>query len=97
LIYFDKFFNNILEEEIDEIVSNICQTNRNLGEVMTWGMLKSKDIYISRKKLRDSLKRIDIEGVERRKKRALKRRVYSVPHANYLWHLDGHHKLIRQD
>jgi hypothetical protein len=69
LIYFDKFFNNILEEEIDEIVSNICQTNRNLGEVMIWGMLKSKDIYISRKKLRDSLKRIDIEGVERRKKR----------------------------
>jgi hypothetical protein len=50
LIYFDKFFNNILEEEIDEIVSNICQTNRNLGEVMIWGMLKSKDIYISTKK-----------------------------------------------
>jgi hypothetical protein len=66
--------------------------NDDLGNVK-----KSKEIYISRKKLRDSLKRIDIEGVLRRKKRALKRLVYSVSHANYLQHMDGHHKLIRQD
>lgn len=34
-------------------------------------------------------------GVEQRKKSALKRRVYSVPGPNALWHMDGNHKLIR--
>ena len=77
------------------IVSQICENNQKLGVVIIWGMLKSKDIYISRQRLRDSLKRIDMEGIERRKKRALKRRVYSVHHANYVWHIDGYHKLIR--
>ncbi|KAF8546223.1 hypothetical protein OG21DRAFT_1377957, partial [Imleria badia] len=26
---------------------------------------------------------------------AIKRRVYEVPRSNYVWHIDGHHKLIR--
>jgi len=75
-------------------VKDICDAHPNLGEILIWGMLKSKEIYISRKTLRESIKRVDSEGVERRSKKALKRRVYSVPHANYLWHIDGHHKLI---
>jgi hypothetical protein len=45
LLFFNLFFNNISEEEIDDIVSNICQTNRNLGEVMIWGMLKNQKIF----------------------------------------------------
>ena len=46
------------------IVSQICENNQNLGVVIIWGMLKSKDIYISRQRLRDSLKRIDMEEIE---------------------------------
>ncbi|KAK7053858.1 hypothetical protein R3P38DRAFT_3305267 [Favolaschia claudopus] len=30
-----------------------------------------------------------------RNHQAIDRQRYSVPHSNYLWHLDGHHKLIR--
>ncbi|TFK84419.1 hypothetical protein K466DRAFT_553601 [Polyporus arcularius HHB13444] len=30
-----------------------------------------------------------------RNHKTIDRRVYSVPYPNYLWHIDGHHKLIR--
>lgn len=36
---------------------------------------------------------IDPEGVERRKRRRLKRRRYSNPGPNFLWHVDGWDKL----
>ena len=38
---------------------------------------------------------MDPRGVVDRGRRAISRRVYSVPHANYVWHIDSHHKLIR--
>ena len=34
-------------------------------------------------------------SVTTRKRAAIRRRVYSVPYPNYLWHLDTNHKLIR--
>ena len=52
-------------------------------------------LHISRRKLRDSLLRVDPEGVMGRLKTAIKRRSYNVPGPNGLWHLDGYHKLIR--
>ena len=39
--------------------------------------------------------RVDRRGMERRFRRALHRRRYSVCMPNSLWHIDGHHKLIR--
>jgi len=39
------------------------------------------------------LKELDPEGVKERKKRNLKRRVYSVPGPDFLWHIDGYDKL----
>ena len=38
---------------------------------------------------------VDGEGVKNRRRRALTRRLYSVPMLNSLWHIDGYHKLIR--
>lgn len=39
--------------------------------------------------------RVDPAGVRRRFRQVLHRREYSVPMPNSLWHIDGHHKLIR--
>ncbi|XP_060558658.1 uncharacterized protein LOC132718962 [Ruditapes philippinarum] len=50
---------------------------------------------IQRFRLRDSLKRRDSHGISERKRRRLKRRVYSVIGPNHLWHIDTNHKLIR--
>ncbi|EPT00177.1 hypothetical protein FOMPIDRAFT_1123102, partial [Fomitopsis schrenkii] len=34
-------------------------------------------------------------GAALRRHKTVKRRVYHVPRPNHLWHIDGHHKLIR--
>lgn len=45
----------------------------------------------------DSIKRVNPEGVTMRRLsiQTAKRRQYSVPAPNHLWHIDGNHKLIR--
>ena len=38
---------------------------------------------------------MDSQGVAARRLSTIRRRVYSVPHPNFFWHIDGNHKLIR--
>lgn len=45
--------------------------------------------------MRESLHRIDSDGIHERTKNKLQRRVYSVQAPNHLWHVDTNHKLIR--
>ena len=52
-------------------------------------------LRVLRCRVRNSLQAVDPRGVRSRFRRALHRRVYSVPMPNSLWHIDGHHKLIR--
>lgn len=49
---------------------------------------------MSRRRIRESLRRVDPVGVESCIRRVLHRRTYSVPAPNDLWYSDGHHKLI---
>lgn len=64
-------------------------------QVYLMGHLRSRNIKVQRSRLRDALHLVDPEGVERRKRKTVTRRVYSVPCPNFLWHIDGTHKLIR--
>ncbi|KAJ7584222.1 hypothetical protein C8J56DRAFT_735916, partial [Mycena floridula] len=50
---------------------------------------------VQKKRVRASLQRVDGLGQVLRNHEAIDRQRYSVPHSNYLWHLDGHHKLIK--
>ncbi|KAJ6571526.1 hypothetical protein B0H19DRAFT_870972, partial [Mycena capillaripes] len=52
-------------------------------------------LKIQRWRVRGAMKRIDNLGSVLRRHQTVDPRKYSVPHSNYLWHLDGHHKLIR--
>lgn len=54
-------------------------------------------LFPSVSRLQESLRRVDAEGVymRRLRMRVLRRRQYSVPAPNSLWHIDGNHKLIR--
>ena len=88
-------YTNIAETEVDEVVSQICLAFPRCGEKMVHGRLRTQGIYIPREQVRKSLRRIDPSGVERRMRRVLRRRTYEVECPNALWHLDGHHKLIR--
>lgn len=62
---------------------------------MVQGHLRSQGISVQRKRLRLTLKEVDPLGTLARQRLRIKRRVYSVPCSNYLWHIDGNHKRIR--
>ena len=66
----------------------------NDGEVMMAAHLRTRAICIPRARLRASIHRIDPHASENRRA-AIRRRTYSVPSPNSVWHLDGNHKLIR--
>ncbi|KAL7396210.1 hypothetical protein ABVT39_002205 [Epinephelus coioides] len=88
-------FNSISDQQLDLKVSQIKTEHPNVGEVMLMGHLRSQNIVVQRQRLRDSLRRVDPVGVLARRRTAIARRVYSVPHPNFIWHVDGNHNLIR--
>ncbi|KAJ7172911.1 hypothetical protein C8R43DRAFT_821115, partial [Mycena crocata] len=51
-------------------------------------------LRVQKERARLSLKRVDALGQALRTRLAIRRRRYKVPRPNYLWHCDGHHKLI---
>ena len=86
---------DISESDLDIITADFVHHFPNSGQNTYDGYLRGKGIRIQRYRVRESLSRIDETGVQRRLRRALHRRRYSVPMPNSLWHIDGHHKLIR--
>ena len=59
------------------------------------GFLQRFSVHVQRWRIRNALRRMDGLGQTLRNHAAIDRRKYSVPRPNYLWHTDGHHKLIR--
>ncbi|XP_048878521.1 uncharacterized protein LOC125747369 [Brienomyrus brachyistius] len=88
-------FSSIPDEELDAMINQIKSEHPHAGEVMLNGHLRSRGIIVQRRRLRESVKRIDGTGLESRRRTAVHRRVYAVPCPNYIWHVDGNHKLIR--
>lgn len=67
----------------------------NSGERSLAGYLRGLGLRIKRSSVRESLLRVDSRGVQTRFRQALHRRHYHVCMPNSLWHINGHHKLIR--
>ena len=88
-------YSTLSEQEVQNVVAEVKKNHPNAGEVMLQGHLQSKGITLQRHKIRTAIHAVDPDGVEARKRPTIKRRVYSVPYPNYLWHIDGNHKLIR--
>ena len=81
--------------ELDGLVKSIKEQQPSTGQKMMMGHLRSRGVNIQRRRLESSLKRIDAEGRAVRRHAAIPRRCYSVPSPNYIWHIDGTHKLVR--
>lgn len=85
------------DEDLDQQVSWIMAQHPSSarGYVMMESFLRAACIFIPRDRLRASIRRVDPDGVESRRRRTAHRRVYSVPGPHHLWHVDGNHKLNR--
>ena len=89
-------FTDMSDEEIDSIVKDyIDRHGPTTGEPFMSGFFRSKGITIQRRRIRESLNRVDPKNTAARWGAVIKRRSYFVPWQNSLWYLDGHHSLIR--
>ena len=88
-------YSDIDDDALDEVVKDIKKQHPACGEKMMRGHLVSRQLHIQRRRLRESMKRVCSEEINDRRLITIQRRQYTVPSPNFLWHLDGTHKLVR--
>jgi len=88
-------YTDISDANLDDVVSSIQQQNPNCGQGLLQGYLREYGIHVQRQRLWESVTRTDPCRRALRWHQVISRRTYSVPGANSLWHVDGHHSLIR--
>ena len=87
-------YSPIIDSELDSLVADFVTNFPTAGQKTLAGHLRTLGYRIQQFR-RDSLYSVDPWGVEKRSRRLLQRRKYRVAGPNSLWHMDGHHKLIR--
>lgn len=88
-------YTEISDNELRNCIQNIYSSHVHCGVIMMLGHLKSRGIVIQRRKVRAIMHEIDPANSALRWSLTVRRRVYSVPTSNALWHIDTHHALIR--
>lgn len=91
----DYQHSGITDDELDTSVREFREEKPNSGIRYTTGYLRTLGYRIQRDRITASLRRIDPLGQVLRHQTTIRRRQYRVPRPNALWHIDGHHKLIR--
>ena len=90
-------YSSISDEELDHLVATAQQQFPNWGNRQMFGRLISQGIRVPFLRVQQSQRRVDPEGSMMRRLQRIGRRCYSVLGPQHLWHVDGHHKLIRFD
>lgn len=82
---------------LDDVVKRILGDFPNCGFRRMDGFLRSRGYRIQQKRIRESVRRVDPDGVLLRSLEihVIRRRAYNVVRPLALWHIDGYHKLIR--
>ena len=88
-------YSSISDQELDRIVTFVQHHNPNCGYRMMQGYLQRFGHRVQQIRVREAMARTDPDGLVNRWCHAVQRRSYSVPTPNALWHIDGHHRLIR--
>lgn len=78
-------------------MKEVTLNNKRLGEKSVTARLLGLGIKVQRRRIRESMKRVDPGAAALRSLTAarISRRAYRVKGPNSLWHFDGYHKLIR--
>ena len=90
-----SFYSTISDSDLDAIIMGIQEIYPMCGNRQMQGHLLSRGYRIQQSRIRESQRCIDPHGTALRRLNVLNRREYSVPSPLSLYHIDGHHKLIR--
>ncbi|PIL34479.1 hypothetical protein GSI_03256 [Ganoderma sinense ZZ0214-1] len=88
-------FSDISDEDLEHLVRAFKLMKPNSGLRYVMGFLTGNGLRIQKARVRTTLQRLDGLRQALRNHAAIDRREYTVPYPNYLWHIDGYHKLIR--
>lgn len=88
-------FTSISDENLNHHVKEIKKDMPDIGYNMMRGVLQARGIYVSIPRIQKSISEVDPINTALRWASPISRRVYGVPYPNFVWHIDGNHKLIR--
>lgn len=88
-------FSNISDPDLKVIIEGIHQNHPHSGTIMLMGHLRAIGLIIQRERVREMLRIVDPVYSALRYGFVAQRRTYSVAGPNSLWHIDGHHALVR--
>ena len=89
-------FSDISDDRIDAIIGDyMSRHGSTTGEPLISGYFHSLALHIQRSRIRAAINRVDPCNTALRWGALVSRRRYFVPWPNSLWHIDGHHSLIR--
>ena len=83
------------EEELDQVIRDTITGNQRIGPNAVRARLFARGHIVQRRRVRESMLRVDPAGAVIRAAPTTQRRTYTVAGPNSLWHVDGNHKLIR--
>ncbi|KAK6983886.1 Integrase catalytic domain-containing protein [Favolaschia claudopus] len=87
-------YSDISDHDLDILTRRFKQIKPSSGLRYLIGFLRTHGLKVQKERVRKSLCRIDGLGQVLRK-HAIARRDYYAPRPNAVWHMDGHHKMIR--
>lgn len=86
---------HLSSDQLDQLIEELKRYHPNDGEVLMQGHLLRQGVKVPRQMLCESIYGVDHDNVVASRRSVVQHRVYSVPHPNYIWLIDSHHKLIR--
>ena len=88
-------FTELSDNELLEVVEEIKHDMPEIGYNMLKGILRSRGINVPIIRIQQCIREVDPINTSLRWAAPTSRRRYGVPYPNFLWHIDGNHKLIR--
>lgn len=86
-------FSDISNKSLDILVKDYKEAHPNTGIRYLRGYLSQHGMRVPRRRIVDSLSRVDDVAKVILQHKVIKRREYTSARPNALWHVDGHHKL----
>lgn len=88
-------YSELTNADLDILVGEFKKKRPDSGIRYIIGFLRRYGLRVQHRRVVESLRRVDGLGQVLRDRRVKRRRKYYVKRPNALWHVDGHHKLIR--
>lgn len=88
-------YSNVSDINLDILVKAYRSAHPHSGIRYLIGFLRQHGLRLQVSRIKSSISRVDPLSRVLRRRNPIDRRAYKVTRPNALWHIDGHHKLIR--